>query len=448
MISASGIGSGLDVNSIIGQLMAIERQPLNRLEAKKAGYEAQLSGYGKLQSALSSFQSAMAALDSVSDFKLFSATSSDTDYFTAAASSTASLGKYDIKVNTLAEAHKMGSASQADKDTTTFGNSGDTLTVTVDSSSFTVTTGGKTLEQIRDAINDATDNVGVTATIISESSSSYRLVLTSDNSGTANAMTLAVKDSGGSPVTDPLTMATINTAVDSEILVDGTYTVTRSSNTITDAIDGITLNLAQTSASTFGLTVAHDDEGVKTAVQSFVDAYNELHNTIDELRKGELKADNTLLSIERQIRDVLNTAPSGITGQYSYLAELGVAIQKDGTMSLDSTALQTALDTDFSGVSELFANDDQGYAYRLEALADDFLQLGGNGLVESRTDGINDRIESIENRIDTMGRRLVIVEQRYRSQFSALDSLLGQLTATSNYLTQQLSILPGATNSR
>lgn len=454
MITSPGIGSGLDVNSIVEQLIAIERRPLNVLEAKKTDYETQLSAYGKLKSSVSSFQSAMADLDSISDFKLYTATSSDTKYFTATASSTASAGTYDIMVNNLAEAHKMGSASFADKDTTTVGNAGDTMTVTIGSNSFTVTIGGQTLEQIRDAVNSASDalavdsdsnnDVDVTASIVQQDSSTYYLTLTSDDTGTASTMSLGFKDSGGSPITDPLTMATTNSAEDSSITIDATYTITRASNTVTDAIEGVTLDLVkEDTTNTYNLTVNRDTQGVTDKVQAFVDAYNDLRKTMGDLRSGDLDGDGSLLSMERRLLDVLNTTPSNITSQYSYLADVGVTIQKDGTMSLDGDTLKLAdaLASDFNGVAELFGNNNQGYAYRLKALADDFVKIGGNGIIEAREEGLNDRIDSAEDRIAFMEQRLVLVEQRYRDQFMSLDVLMGQLTATSNFLTQQLSRL-------
>lgn len=451
-ISSPGLGSGLDINAIVSQLMAIERQPLNRLEQKRQGFEAQLSAYGTLKSALDSFRSAMGGLDSPDDFKLYTASSSDETIFTATASSTASVGVYDIQVNNLAEAHKMGSQSYADKDTTTVGNSGDTVTITINSQSMTVAIGGKTLEQIRDAINtasdalaadsNATNDVDVTASIVQENSSSYYLTLTSDNTGTTYAMSLAFKDSGGAAITDPLGMATINAAEDSSLVIDGTYTITRSSNTVSDAIEGVTLNLLkEDTVNTYSLTVDRDISGVTDKVQSFVDAYNDLKKTIDDLRAGDLAGDNTLLDIQRRLFNEINTTPSGISSAYSYLGEVGVTIQKDGTMKLDGDALtlKTALETDFNGVAELFGNNDQGYAYRLKALGDDFLEIGGQGVIETREDGINDRISAIDTRIDSMGRRLALTEQRLREQFSALDALVGQLQSTSSFLTSQLS---------
>ncbi len=443
-ITSAGVGSGLDINSIVSQLMTIERQPLVNLQSKRSDLDSQLSDYGRLKSALSDFQSALGKLNSTTDFSLFTTTSSDPDVFTATAGSAAAAGNYSIQVQNLAVAHKMGSTSFADADTTTVGNSGDTMTVTVNGSSFTVDIGGMTLQQIRDAVNDASDNVGVTASVIQVDDTTFHFTLTSDNSGTAYAIGLAFADSGSNPIADPLTMATTTSADDAQVLIDGTYTVTRSSNTISDAIGGVTLNLlAQDAVNTHTLTISRDQDAIQESVQGFVDAYNSLHDLIGELRNGTLAGDNSLLSIENGIRSVFNSPPAALGGSYSYLAEIGITVDKLGTMSLnsDQLTLSDALSADFPGVVALFSDSTEGYATRLYDLMDQYLTLGGNGLIESREDGINSRKDLLDTRIATLEQRLVLIEQRYRDQFTALDTLVSQLQTTSTFLTQQLTLL-------
>lgn len=448
MIRSPGVGSGLDVNSIVTQLMAVERQPLSRLQTKKSTFESQLSAYGQLKSALSTFRDAMAKLDAPADFRLFTATSSDDDVLTAIAGSGAAAGSYGIEVVRIAERHRLaaGDANTYADTTSDIGATG-TMSITLGAEpAFSVDMAGKSLAEIRDAINGASDNTGVTASIINDDVGN-RLVLTADETGSDNAV--AVSYSGA----DPFGLQTLNTDrdgsgsftsadLDAVLTLEGTFTVTRSSNSIDDAIDGLTLNLK--AAGTIDLTVDRDVEGITEQAQAFVDAYNDLKTTIETLRGGTLEAENTLLSIDRQLRSTFNTAPTGLSGSYNYLSEVGIAFQKDGKLALDSDALETALTSDFDGVAQLFGNDDQGYAYRVRELADGMLQT--DGLIDARRDGINDSIDSIESRIDLMGRRLEITEARYRAQFSALDGLVASLTTTGNFLTQQLSALPLANN--
>lgn len=438
-ISAAGIGSGLDVTTIISQLMTLERRPLVALQQKEAGFHAELSSLGQLRSAVSSYQSAISALTSPSSLETYTATSADTAKFTATADSNAAKGTYDIEVTNLAVAQKLGSSAFADLDTTTIGNAGDKMTLTIGTDSFSVEIGDKTLSDIAAAINDASDNIGITASILQEDANNYRLVLSSNASGTANTITLAFEDSVASPIADPLGMTQIQAADDASFIVDGTYTITRSSNTVTDAIQGVTLNLLEVSTSAAQLDVVQDTGSVTTAVNGFVNAYNTLQNTLAGLGNGELSGDSTLRMLQGRIRSILNSAPTGLSGTYSSLSEIGVEFQKDGTLTLDSADLSSALKDDRTAVIDLFANDDQGYAFRLNALMDD--TLDSDGLISARESGINASISTIKDGIERMETRLEIVERRLRAQFSALDLLVSDMQTTGNFLTQQLDIL-------
>ncbi|HHJ13526.1 MAG TPA: flagellar cap protein [Gammaproteobacteria bacterium] len=440
MISSPGLGSGLDVNSIVDQLMAIERQPLDRLEADKRDIDTQLSSLGQLKSALSQFQSTLDDLKSLDALEVYTAGSSDESVFTATANSSAVSTTMTVQVNRLAQAHKMGSQAIADTTTTTVGGSGDTMTITVNGNAFTVNGGGLSLSDLRDAINTAPDNTGVAATLVIENSGSSRLVLTSTETGNANAMSLSFTgtlgtDLGMTDINDPAQL-------DAEVVLDGQYTITRASNTIDDAISGITLNLTGASATPATLAVARDTESVKASVQSFVDAFNELQGTMDGMRGKETDLDATLRSIESRMRDVFNTVPSGITSSFSYLTEVGVTFQREGNLSLSASDLEAAIDSDFEGMAQLFANDSQGYLFRLDAVVEEFVKL--DGFLDDREDSLNTSKRSVENRISDMEFRLQLRERSLLAQFTALDNLMGQLQGTSAFLTQQLAALPSA----
>ena len=436
MLSIPGVGSGLDVNAVVEQLMALERRPLDLLEQDKVDLNAQLSAFGQLKSTLSNYQSSITGLRSLDSFKIFKASSSDEDAFTVSASSAAAIGSTDIQIINLAENHKMGSVSILDTDTTILGNAGDQLTVTIGLESFSVDAGGKTLEQIRDEINKSPTNIGVSAVIINEDADNHYLVLTSNESGIANSMALSFTGSIG---TD-LGLTDISVAEDAELLVDGLYTITRSSNAITDAIDGLTINLLAETTTPAELTVVRDLEKVTESVQSFVDAYNGFNTALDELSNGDLGNDGSLRSIERRLRTVLNTDPVGFTGSFTHLSDIGLSILRDGTMTLNAGNLESAVNSEFDSVAELFAHDDQGYLFRLDAAVTNLLDI--DGLIDSREDGINSRINTADRRIESLEFRLTLTESRLRAQFTALDTLMGQLNGTSAFLTSQLSALP------
>jgi flagellar hook-associated protein 2 len=447
ILSVPGIGSGLDIEGIINSLMAVEQIPLQRLQFKAGDYLAQISAYGQLRSAMASFQDSAAALKSFDDFDAFSAKSGDDSIFTVTADNDVALGSYDILVDSLAKSQKQGSTSFVDTGSTTIGNAGDQMTMTIGTEAFTIDIGGKTLSEIQTAINEATGNVGVTAGIIQENDSSFHLVLSSDNTGTTNAMTLSFADSLGAVITDPLGFTEIQPAADAQITIDNAYTITRSSNTISDAIQGVTIDLLNASPDAVSLDITRDAGAISSSVQKFVGAYNELLSSLNSLKQGNLSGDGTLRLVESQLRSVLGSSAS-LTGAYSYASQVGITFERDGTLSFDSAELADALENDLTAVADLFANDDQGLAFRLDSMLEGM--LGDDGLIDAREDGLNARVDNNNDQMEAMQRRLEMVEARYRSQFTALDSLLGQLQATSSYVTAQLSslenLLPGNSN--
>jgi flagellar hook-associated protein 2 len=445
-ISAAGVGSGLDIQSIVSQLMAIERQPLQRLQFKQSQLEAQISAYGQLSSSLSNFQAAMEKLGSVSALKVFNGTSSNPDVINVTPTSSAELGSFGVEVVRLAENHKI--ATQESQDTDTFGGRrNDALNIQLGSDpANTITVDlrpAKTLSEIRTAINDDPNNPGVTATIIHGDNNNQKLILTANDSGAENALTLSTS---GRLNLNAFGFQTLNdiagdtSLLDAEFNVDG-YNITRSSNDISDVISGVTLNLVSADpANTHTIAIERDLEAVEEAVQSFATAFNELRASIKSLRADQLEADSSLLSIERRIFSVLNNPATG--GTYSVLSEVGLSMQKDGTMSLDSSDLKAALQSDFDGVAQLFAADGQGFANRLETLADSWLTTGG--LIDSREDGLKARVDDLVDRQISFERNLAIVESRYLAKFTALDALVGQLQGTGQFLTNQLAQLPDA----
>ena len=342
-------------------------------------------------------------------------------------------------------------ASAETLNTDTFGGkNNDALTIQVGADAADIITvdlsTAKTLSEIRTAINDDINNPGVSATIINGDAGNQKLVLTANDSGAASALSLSTS---GKVKLGDFGFQTLNdiggdtSLLDAEVVVDG-YTITRSSNDISDVISGVTLNLVSADpGNAHTLQINRDLEKVEESVQAFADAFNELRAQIKSLRSGELEADSSLLSMERTMLSVLNTPATG--GVFSVLSEAGLSMQKDGNMTLSSSDLQTALQTDFDGVAQLFAADTQGFANRLSTFADNW--LGSGGMLEARTDGLEARVENLVDRQISFERRLETIESRYLTQFSALDALVGQLQGTSQFLTSQLSQLPGANKS-
>lgn len=440
--SSPGIGSGLNVNGIINKLVAVEAKPLQGLQKQKSHLQDEVGALGKLKSALSTFQGAVQSLNA-DQLQAHTATSGDKTKFTATADGSAATATYQIGVQRLAEAKQSLSKAFADANSTTIGSAGDKMTLQVgsgSSNSFTVTIGGKTLQGIRDAINNASHNAGVTASIL-HTNAGYQLVVSSDRTGTANAFTTSFSNSSGGTAADPLSLSATRSAADAKITVNG-QTATRSTNTLSDVIQGLTLNLSGTNASgnTTSLTVGNDSSTVKKNIQAFVDAYNKVHKRLDSFKSGALSGDNTPALVRNRMLSVLNTPASGLGGAYSYLAGIGVAIQKDGSMGIDTSRLDAALNSDPRTVAKLFLDKTQGFAARLAAAAGQM--AGPGGLVSTETQSIQNDVGQVQNRIDAEQHSLDLKRRSLRKQYTALDSLMGSMKSTQSFLTKQLASLP------
>jgi flagellar hook-associated protein 2 len=390
-ISAAGIGSNLDVNSIVTQLMNIERQPLTLLDTKEAGFQAQLSGYGSLRGALSAFQTAVSALSDPAKFQASSATSSDTTILTATASQATAAGSYAANVTQLAQSQSLAAAGWTSASATIGSGAATTLTFqfgtisggtlsngvytgasfTQDGSTatgtVTIDNTNNSLEGIRDAINAA--GIGVTTSIVKDGGTApYRLVLQGAVSGQASSMKITVTgdagvqsllgyDAGG---TQNLTQT--STAQDAQLAING-VSISSASNALTDTLDGVTLTLNK--IGTAKVIVAPDTSAVATAVQRFVKPYNDLNATLTDLTKfdastnqaGALIGDATVRAVQSQIRNTLAGTLSGLGGsRLTVLSQVGLAFQRNGTLALDSTKLSQALASDPKSVAALFAS--------------------------------------------------------------------------------------------
>lgn len=468
-ISAPGIGSNLDVNSIVEQLMQLESRPLQLLDAKEASYQARLSGLGTIKGALAALQSSAQALAGAST-AAFKATSSKADAVSANATGSAPAGGYSVSVTQLAQAQKLVAAGQTSStaaigggaDTVlsfTFGTisggtltsgtySGASFTANAAATPFTVTIGAtdNTLEGIRDAINAA--GGGVTASIVNDGSGApYRLALSVAETGAANSLKIDVSGDaaiGALLAYDPAGSQQLSqnqVAQNAAFSVDG-VAIDKASNTVTDVIPGVTLTLLQTTTSPASITVARDQSALAGALGDFVAAYNDFNSNLAAITaKGAiLQGDGLVLSVQQRVRSAIG-ARYGALGDYRTLSSLGVSFQRDGVLTFDSSRLSAALAADPANALAVVASAGKA----LQAVADD--ALGTQGSIASSTDGINRAIDSIGDQRVAINRRLALVEQRYRTQFAALDAMLGTMSQTSAFLQQQFAILNKTTSS-
>lgn len=453
-LNAPGVGSGLDVKSLVNQLMAAEQKPLTQLVTKEAKFQAKLSSLGTIKGVLSALQTAASALASASTSQ-YSATTDDTSMFTAVGSSSASSGNYNVSISTLAQAQKLlteGKSSTA----VAIGNGIDTtVTFTLGTTSGTfaadpartpvslvIGSSNNTLAGIRDAINTA--GAGVTASIINDGSDSpYRLTITSNATGVTNS--LKITTSGESSDIASLlaytpgatqTMTQSQAARNAALAIDG-VAITSTLNTVTDAIQGVTLTLKKVHTNPLtestGVAVQRDNSGQIAALGALVKGYNDANKTIAAAtaKTAIFQGDSGVLAMQSQVRAILSGAQS-TGGAYSTLSQLGVAFQKDGSLALDSAKLNAALTADPASVATLTAAI--GTAINTAATG----LIGASGPVSSKTDSINRSIKDIGTSRIQVQRHLDATQERYQKQFSALDTMIAAMNKTSSFLTQQL----------
>lgn len=577
-VSSPGLGSNLDVNSIVSQLMAVEKRPLTVLAQKQAGFQAKISALGSLQGTISAMQTAAGNLVPVSGttaaqkFTVLRTSVADATIASATTTSSAVAGTYSLAVTQLATQHSIatpGGASSPFSGTNGTLPQGGTLTlalgtadgVTVSKTTDITIADDATPEAIRDAINAA--NAGVAALVIN-GTDGKQLLLTSDTAGSnqvikisgstglsyvapearhhsvstdsgvfsgvggtlpvSGTLTIQLGDSDGSNIhkTTDVTIATdstpemmrdaINSAsagVTAEV-IDGTsgkqlvltsdaggsnqfielsgsaapsntrsdpvepadtftqthaalgatftlngVAVSSATNTVTTAIDGITLNLLKgpeapaTSLSTT-LTISKDNTSLTTGVNALVKAINDFQSTARNLgsydatskKAGTLNGDSTLRTAQNSFRSALGEVPSALAGaSLQRLSDIGVSLQKDGTLTVDAAKLSTAIGKDLNGVANLVA----AYGSAVKSAADGL--VGSGGLIAARSDGLNSSIINLGKQSTVISDRLVQIEARYRKQFTSLDTLIAGMTTTSTFLTQQLANLPKYSNS-
>ncbi|MDO9320362.1 MAG: flagellar filament capping protein FliD [Pseudomonas sp.] len=473
MAGITGIGSGVDIDSIVKATVAAERAPkqaqLDRLDKASS---AQLSGLGSLRSALESLGTTLSTLNTASAFNKQLVSSSAPTVFTATASGNLPVGRFNLQVEQLAAGSKVALKATTAGDTF---NSG-VLTVSAGSNSLNITVeaGKNQLTDIRDAINTAGLAKGISASIISDASGA-RLVLSSSNTGAGNDISVSAVENGttnGSAALtalafDPLVTTAapdsltgaagiINTAQSAKFSVDG-LSVVKPTNIIDDVISGVTISLVSAQSATdiaagktVDISISQDKSSVRANLQKFVDAYNKLIDTTSQLTSvikvgedkqplvGPLLGDSSIRNLQANLRKELTTA-GGAEGLRT-LSELGITTQKDGKLGVDTVKLDAALDKNFDKVAG-YLTGDKGLMGRLSEAVKPFNSSGG--LLDQRQKGLQTTLSGITKQREALDLRISQVQDRLYKQYNAMDQLVGQLRKTSEALTSQLASLPG-----
>lgn len=450
IVNTLGAGSGIDVKSLAQNLVEAEKTPKKeRIDAKIAKSEAKITGYGAVKYALSELKNAFGKLNDASDFSAIKPSNTQASALSIKASSTANAGSYSIEVLQTALMQRTASSDFADRATplnvispaTTGTAFSLNLTIGgVDKGDISVVT--PTPAGMVSAINGA--NLGVSAQLIN-TGSGYNVVITGET-GAANAFTLTSKDSNGDPVVGVNFSTSLQTATDARLKING-LAITRSSNTITDVIDGVTLDLFSNTTGAARIDLNRDTTGIKDNIKGLVTAYNDFEETLKILGDrdskveefgGSLAGESLLQSIRSQVRTMITDTSSTPGTQIKAARNVGLSIDRNGRLNLDESKLETALQDHFSEVSTLFSagtNNKSIYSPAPGGIAGDAISklekmLSSTGSIDTLSKNTTAKIAKYKEELAVLEDRMEKLLARYTSQFSVMDSIVGSSSST------------------
>lgn len=450
-ITIGGLGSGLDVSSIIDALINAERAPKkNSLDRFETDVTVTLTGLGALRSSLDELRASALDLSLASSFEARSVSVSDSSFFTATATSSSSAGSYDIEVSQLAVGSEDESQIFTGGSSTTFGAG--TLSFTVGVETFDVTVlASDSLEDIRNNINEATGNNAVSVNLLNNVSDGVDtgsvLIFNSSTTGTGNDLSVTF--------TGDASLASISTglsqnrpAADASIEIDG-FTATSSTNTFTDVIEGVTLEINKEHSpigTTDSLDVTLDTAGTKSLITSFIETYNSFVGltqqlgSADEDNPGLLIGDYTLRQVSSQVRNLFSSTISSATGSFNSLSSLGISTTREGLLEIDDEKLTAAIESDFEKFDDLFAGD-SGFASQLRDILINY--TSSTGIIASRETSLNQQLGRIADDRISLDLKIEKLQFRLTNQFAVMDAIVAQFNSTQSYIKQQFENLPG-----
>lgn len=461
-ISSLGISSDIDVNTLLGNIEKAERKSLDSISRQQSSYTARLSGYGILKNALEEFQSANSTLAAAKTFTATSASSSSKAFSATINDSAACVGHYAINVTQLASTQMLTSSEKTDKNSAISGS--DSILTFQQANgkaatSINLSATDSSLQGIRDAINAA--DAGVTASIIQVSAGSYILALSSVNTGSENTLS-RVSVSGDSALQAYLSFdassdsngLTQRVAAQNAKLTIQNVAIDNSSNLLTEAIEGVTLNLSGVTRGGQALTISSNTAMVADAISTWVEAYNRLLDSFSTLTKytaveaqsaaqntanGPLLGDSTVRTIESRLRSLLINAADHST--LKSLAQIGVTtLPGSGKLEVNGDTLNSTIASNANGLKEMIAGD--GHTTGIASSIANDLQswLASGGILQSATSGTSNTLEDLIVRYNTMNSRIDNRMAFHKAQLIEMKVALSKLEHTSSYLEQQFEI--------
>ena len=459
-ISSPGIGSGLDIKSIVSQLVALEKQPLSKLQVQAATVQTRISAFGQIKSLISTLSDAASSLNSLTTYNAVKTTSTNSKAVGVSAIGGTAANSFSVKVDNLAKAHATASGTLLP-----IGGALGAGTLRLQLGKWTVVpvsftpqpgvapvdieiTASDSVAEVASKINGA--NAGLSATVLNDGTG-QRLLLRSNTTGTAAEFELSVlSDADGNPA-DALGLsrltagATTTYGEDAQIQINN-IPVTSATNTFTDVVSGVTLTAGDLSATAVEVTVQPDPAVAKAAVDRFVTAYNAVNGLINELTKydpatkagGLLQGDATAIGLQNALRGILQSTTAG--SAYSRLADIGVTQLLGGDLAADSSKLATAL-ANGDEVKKLFRNDNannltDGVALKFKTFSQGL--LAADGYFSSKDASLKRSLELNAKDQTRLNEKVARVEAQLNRRYSALDVQLNQLTGLNNYIAQQV----------
>ncbi len=431
-----GSAGKLDVPTMVAQLVAADRAQADaRLDRSQTQINAQLSAIGVLRSAFSALGTAVTALSSKDAAQARKVTLPAEANFAASAGPGAAVGRYRIEVESLATAQKLASGAYAADASVGTGQ----LTISAGETTLTVDIDAEhaTLADIRDAINAKAGGKTVAASIVTGDDGAH-LVLNAVDTGTAGALTVSASGGDGGLSTLAGGLSELVAAADARVKVDG-FERTSSGNTLTDAVSGISLTLTKAEPGVVReLVVAADGSAQRGAAKGFVSAYNAAMSAIASTTSYNTTTQvAAALNGDAMVRNTARELRQAVSDSVVDLKALGITIDKDGMLKLDDAAFDAGMAKDPAAAARLFGGDAGSLAGKLDATLDRLVDP--DGLLDGRKASLDARSKTVAGQRDALDFRMSQAEARYRTQFTALDTLLTSLQSSSDFLTQQLA---------
>lgn len=442
-ITSLGIGSGLDLNGLLGQLKEAEQAKLEPIQEQLQSENTKISAYGTLQSALEQFQSSAEALNDGATFESLT-TNVEGSAVGAVSSNEAQPGQYEVQVGQLATASSLV--------TERLGTADESIVTGEQSLSFTLADGamdpitiadGSSLDDMRDAINEQSDG-RLSASIINDGEG-YRLSVNATDTGADASIESTNFSNILAADVQTTDVQVVQAGQNAEFNVNG-IDIVSPTNQVEGAIQGVTLNLAEAGA-TSTVSVEQDSDAIREQVTAFVDDFNTLKDTITSLtaydaetgQSAGLNADATTRAVERDLRQAISSVVGG--DGFSVLSDVGISLQVDGKLEIDEDRLNSIVANQPDQLASFFAGDSEegGMAGQIASSLENLVGTGGR--LESAVDSSERRFASLEDRYATTESRIEQTVDRYRTQFQAMDGMVAQMNQTSAYLTQQFAAL-------